>query len=166
MSVQFEIKLSEDHMYEFLLKHYYTHVGGILTTAAGVASALLAAFFLYQLDFTKGGVWVMSAFIFLYVNRKTLKNKAKIQVKESDMINKPLHCELAESGVIVRRDGETVTNPWEDFTKVYTTKHVVILYVGRVRAFIFPKEQIGEQYQAAVEIIREHIPHRKIRGLK
>lgn len=166
MSVQFEIKLSEDHMYEFLLKHYYTHLSGILITVAGIVSAIIAAFFLYRLDFTQGGIWVMSAFIFLFVNRKTLKSKARIQVKESDMINKPLHCELTGNGVIIRRDGDTVTNPWEDFTKVYTTKHVVILYVGRVRAFILPKEQMGEHYQMAVEIIKEHIPRRKIRGLK
>ena len=158
MSVNFEIKISEDHMYEFLLKHYYTHLSGILTTLAGIASAVIAAFFLYQLDFTKGGVWVMSAFIFLYVNRKTLKSKAKMQVKESDMINKPLYCELTESGVIIRRDGETATNPWEDFSKVCTTKNVVILYIGRVRAFIFPKEQLGDQYQEAVEMIRKYIP--------
>ena len=89
-----------------------------------------------------------------------------MQVKQSDMINKPLHCELADKGVVISRDGEVVTNPWEDFTKVYTTKKVVILYVGRVRAFILPKEQMGEQYQAAVEMICKHIPRKKIRGLK
>ena len=81
------------------------------------------------------------------------------------MINKPLHCELADKGVVISRDGD-VTNPWEDFTKVYTTKKVVILYVGRVRAFILPKEQMAEQYEAAVEMIRKHIPRKKIRGLK
>ena len=166
MPVSFQITLSEDHMYDFLLKHYYTHTGGIVSTLAGVLSVILAGFFIYTGNFTQSGIWIMTAFIFLYVNRKTLKSKARMQVKQSDMINKPLHCELADKGVVISRDGEVVTNPWEDFTKVHTTKKVVILYVGRVRAFILPKEQMGDQYQAAVEMIRKHIPRKKIRGLK
>ena len=41
MPVSFEIKLSEDHMYDFLLKHYYTHTGGIVATAAGILSTTI-----------------------------------------------------------------------------------------------------------------------------
>ena len=166
MPVSFQITLTEDHMYEFLLKHYYTHAGGVISTLAGIFAAALAGFFIYTGNFAQSGIWIMTAFIFLYVNRKTLKSKAKMQVKQSDMVNKPLYCELTDAGVVISRDGETVTNPWEDFTKVYTTKNVVLLYVGRVRAFILPKEQIGEQYQDAVEMICKHIPRKKIRGLK
>ena len=166
MPVSFQITLTEDHMYDFLLKHYYTHMGGIVSTIAGIFSVIMAGIFVYTGNFTQSGLWIMMAFIFLYVNRMTLRSKARMQVKQSDMINKPIYCELTDDGVVISRDGDTVTNPWENFTKVYTTKKVVILYVGRVRAFILPKEQIGDQYQAAVEMICQYIPRKKIRGLK
>lgn len=166
MPVNFKITITEEYMYDFLLKHHYSHMSGIIATIAGIGSAIVALLLIVQLRFDEAGIWVMTAFIFLYINRQALKNKAKLQVKKSEMINKTLHCELAEEGVIISREGERATNPWENFTKVITTKKSVVLYMGRVRAFIFPKEQMGDQYQAAVAMIRKHIPAKKIRGLR
>lgn len=166
MPINFKITITEEYMYDFLLRHFYSHTGGIFSTIAGIASGLVGIFFISKLDFTQAGVWVMTAFILLYVNRQTLKTKAKIQVKKSDMINKSVYCEMKEEGVLISRGGDTATTPWDEFTKVVTTKKSIILYLGRVRAFIFPKEQIGEQKQAVVEMIQKHIPKNKIRGLK
>ena len=73
---------------------------------------------------------------------------------------------MKEEGISISREGDTATTPWDEFTKVVTTRKSVILYLGRVRAFIFPKEQMGEQKEEAVEMIKKHIPKKKIRGLR
>ena len=70
--------------------------------------------------------------------------------------------ELNEEGIRISQDEQSVLNEWGDFRKAVSTGQSVILYVTKVRALIFPRESLGEQYAAAVQMISTHMPAKKV----
>ena len=103
------------------------------------------------------------AVLFLVVTPVSLQGKAKTQVQRTKMFQKPLEYELSEEGVTVRQGELEVTNKWEDFSKAVSTNRAVILYVTRMRALIFPRESMEEQYEAAVKMISSHMSPKNVK---
>ena len=90
-----------------------------------------------------------------------LKARAAEQVMRSPMFQKPISYELNEEGIRISQDEQSVLNEWGDFRKAVSTGQSVIIYVTKVRALIFPRESLGEQYAAAVQMISTHMPAKK-----
>lgn len=163
MSVKFTVKMTEKYMYDFFLYNTYTSVSGILGPVVGVF-ALMIAFNSY----VNGGVTsampaLLIAILFLVINPIQLKSRAKMQVRQSEMFKKPLEYEFNETGVVVRQDDLEAVNEWGEFAKAVSTQKCVILYLNRVRALIFPKECMGEQYEEVMKMIHTHMPPSKVK---
>ncbi len=163
MSVKFQVQMTDKYMYDFMLYHNYTQASGLMGAIAGVLC--LAVFFtkMSNGDTTSSVVWLMCAILFLVVNPYNLKTRAKMQVKNTPMFQKPLEYELTEEGVIVRQDEHSEMITWEDFTKAVSTGKSVLIYIGRIRAIILPKECMGEQYEEALKMIHTHMPPKKVK---
>ena len=54
-------------------------------------------------------------------------------------------------------------NEWSVVEKVVSTRKSIIVYTSRVRAIIFPKEFIGDQYDELITLIRENLPAAKVK---
>ena len=162
MSVKIQVQMTEKYMSDFMFYHNYTRASGLITLLAG---ALCIARFVIQL-LNGGGqatVWLICAIVFLVVNPYSIKNKAKAQVANSPMFQKPLEYEISESGVMVRQEEQEGVSPWDAFTKVVGTRKCVLMYMGRMRAIILPKECIGEQYESFVTIVKNCMPRKKVK---
>lgn len=105
---------------------------------------------------------LLFAAIFLIGNPLHLKARAAEQVMRSPMFQKPISYELNEEGIRISQDEQSVLNEWGDFRKAVSTGQSVIIYVTKVRALIFPRESLGEQYAAAVQMISTHMPAKKV----
>ena len=163
MSVKFQVQMTDKYMYDFMLYHNYTHASGLMSATAGV---LCFAVFLTKIrngEATTSIVWLMCAILFLIINPQSMKTRAKMQVKNTPMFQKPLEYELTEEGVVVRQDDQSEMITWEDFTKAVSTGKSVLLYIGRIRAIIFPKEYMGEQYEEVLKMIHTHMPPKKVK---
>lgn len=160
MSVKFHVQMTEKYMYDFMLYHNYTSMSGLMSAVAGV---LCLAVFLKKGDMQSSIVWLMCAILFLVVSPYTMKTRAKAQVRNTEMFQKPLEYELTEEGITVRQDEQEMANAWSDFTKAVSTQKSVILYLGRVRALIFPKECMSEQYEDVIKMIHTHMPPAKVK---
>ena len=163
MSVKFQVQMTDKYMYDFMLYHNYTHASGLMNAIAGV---LCLAVFLTKVtngDIQASAIWLMCAILFLVINPQSMKSKAKMQVKNTPMFQKPLEYEVSETGISVKQDDQEVQNAWEDFTKAVSTSQSVILYMGRVRAIILPKECMGEQYEQVLKLIHTHMPPKKVK---
>lgn len=163
MSVKFEVKMTDKIMYDFMLYHTYTHMSGLLGAIIGVISFGMGIKFIAAGDSGSAMPAFIFAVLFLVVTPVSLKGRAKTQVQRAKMFQKPLQYEMSEEGVTVRQDDLEVTNKWEEFSKAVSTNHAVILYVTRMRALIFPKQSMGEQYEAAVKMISTHMPPAKVK---
>lgn len=163
MSVKINVKMTDEYMYDFMLYHNYTHMSGLMTAIAGV---LCLAVFIQKLmdgDMQSSVVWLMCAILFLIISPSSMKAKAKSQVNNSEMFQKPLEYEFTEEGITVRQDESKAETKWEDVTKAVSTQKSVILYLGRVRALILPKSCMGAQYEDVLKMIHTHMPPSKVK---
>ena len=163
MSVKINVKMTEEYMYDFMLYHNYTHMSGLMTAIAGV---LCLAVFIQKLmdgDMQTSAVWLMCAILFLIISPSSMKAKAKSQVNNVEMFQKPLEYEFTEEGITVRQDEAKAETKWEEVTKAVSTQKSVILYLGRVRALIFPKKCMGEEYEEVMKMIHTHVPPSKVK---
>ena len=163
MSVKFSVKMKTEYMYDFMLHYNYTHVSGLLGVVIGILALGYGIFGVIGGDVAGAMLWFLFAIFFLVLTPKTMKMRAKSQIEKAEMFQKPLDYELSEAGITVRQDEQQVTNPWASVSKAVSTKKSIIVYMGRVRALIFPKECLGEQYEEAVKMLRANIPAAKVK---
>ena len=109
---------------------------------------------------------LLIAILFLVVTPMTTINRAKQQVRNSEMFKKTIVYEFSEDGVTARQGKTQAANEWGEFIKVIETRKSVILYISRLRAIIFPKACIGDNYDEMIKLIRAKMPAKsvKIRG--
>lgn len=163
MPVKFNVKMTEDYMYDFMLYHNYTHFSGLLGLLLGIVGAVLAIVKFFAGDSQTAGFALIVAVLFLVVTPRTTKQRASMQVKNSKMFQDVLEYEFNDEGITVRQGELEAKTPWEECSKVVSTKKSVIVYITRVRALIFPKTCIGEQYEEAIKMIRTHMPSKKVK---
>lgn len=163
MSVKINVKMTEEYMYDFMLYHNYTHLSGIMGIVAGILCLAVFVQNILNDDMQSSIIWLMCAILFLVISPSSMKTRAKSQVQNSEMFQKALEYEFTETGITVRQDEAEATTKWEEVTKVIKTRKSVIVYLGRVRALIFPKACMGEQYEEVVNVLRTHLPSKKVK---
>ena len=166
MSVKVNVDMKEEYMVEFLLRHTYTHYSGIIGIFVGVFAAAMCVSTLLKGEIQASMPTLLIAILFLVVTPMTTINRAKQQVRNSEMFKKTIVYEFSEAGVTARQGKEHATNEWGEFIKAIETRKSVILYVSRLRAIIFPKACLGDKYDDVVKLIRAKMPAKvvKIRG--
>lgn len=163
MSVKFDVKITDKHIYDFQLYHGRMSWAGILGKVAALLSLAYAVYtVIYDLP-SKALIWIAFSLIVLVFPRQQLKTKAKMQVRNSDMFHKPLSYEFSDNGITTRQEDLEVTNEWDAVMKAVSTKKCILIYMSRVRAMIFPKECIGEHYDEVVRLIRENVPEKQVK---
>lgn len=163
MTVKFEVKMTDQAMYDFLLYHNYTHASGLLGAMLGVVCLGLAINNGINGQISSACILGLMAFIMICMEPINLKQTAKRQVKTTEMFQEPLRYEMTEEGLTVEQNGQSETNSWDNFMKVVSTNKSIIMYVTRVRAIILPKESLGSDYIQAVKMISTHMPAKKVK---
>ncbi len=161
MSIKFEVKMTDKIMYDFLLYHSYTSPSGLFATLVGVGCLMFSINKGMNGDSQSAIMLGALAAMLLISTPFTLKTSAKNQVKSSEMFQKSLEYEVTENGISVTQDGQSAENSWENIMKVVSTSKSLVIYITRVRAIILPKESMGEDYMAVVEIISKNVPAKK-----
>lgn len=158
MSIKIKVQMTEKAMYHFLLHNYYSKFSGIFGTALGIFVFALAVLSGVEGNYSTTVLFGFLTVILLFMEPFSLKSAAKRQIKNSEMFQKPLIYTFSEEGLSVEQDEEKAMNNWDNFMKIVATKQIMILYVTRVRAIIIPKEDLKDDYQAVVEIIKKNVP--------
>ena len=161
MSVKMDVQMTPRAMYDFLLYHTYSHLSGLIGAIFGVVVLGLGIRAMAQGDYTAGMMFFFFAAVFLVMTPLTLKSKAKAQVKTTPMFQKPITYELTEEGITISQEDQQTEVKWEEFQKAVSTNRTLILYI--TRALVFPKEALGEQYTAAVQMISTHMAPAKVK---
>ncbi len=164
MEVKVEVKLTKKEMFNFLLRHNYTTFGGICGIVLSIGA--LVMFFLNlgneKMSVSYKVALIAVALLFTVVQPIMLYFKAATQIKNSDAINKPMVYEFNKTGVTITQGEDSVTNKYEDITKVISTKVSVIIYVSKYRAFIIPKASIGEDFETLKDLLVANVKARTV----
>ena len=70
---------------------------------------------------------------------------------------------LDDDGVTVSQGDVKESQSWDNMVKAVSTTRSIILYTSGRNASIFPKEQLGDQRAALIEIISTHMPPQRVK---
>lgn len=142
--VRFSVKVTEKDMYTFLLRHNFTSFGGWFGVVFGVALLVLAGVTFKSVSTEYTVLYVLIGLLVLVYPFFHLRTRAKRQAA-SDSLKDMLDYEATGETMAVSLGEERQEFSWKEIRKVVETKRLLIVYINTVRAFVWPKEQIGEK---------------------
>lgn len=156
MELEFDVKITANILYDYMLRHTYYSASGLIGTIVG---ALMVVGFFYQ----GGVIFLIAGGVILLYLPWTLFIKSRQQMLNTPAFKEPLHYRLTEEGIEVSQGEETQMQKWEDMCKAVSTQRSLIVYTSRVNASIFPKRDLGELVPGVIEMISTHMPPGKVK---
>ena len=154
--VELDVKIKAGDLYDFMLMHSYNQLSGLLGSILGALMVVVALS-------TKNWLLLIGGIVLLLYLPWVLFIKSRQQILSNPAFQNPLHYVLDENGMTISQGEETATQAWEDMVKAVSTTKSIILYTSKVNATIFPKEQLGDQRVALIEMISTHMPPAKVK---
>ena len=150
-------------MYDFLLHYNYKGFAGMVGPAFSILA--LGALLVSYSVLTKGQIilLIIASLLFTVINPLLLMLKAAKQIKLNPTFRDPILYTLGEDKVTVTQNEESVSIPWKDVVEVTETKNNIIVYLSKVRAFVLPKENMGDQLPKVKELISRAAKNGKLR---
>ncbi len=163
MTLKVEVQMTAKIMYNFMLHHTYTSLGGILMVCFGIVAVVVGVQSIGGGNSSSTLAYFMLGILFIIGNPIMLWNKAKQQVKRTPAFQKPLTYEFGEEGVTISQEKTSELIKWEQISKVSTTSTMALVYVSRVRAFILPKDAFKDQYADFVKMVSTNVEPSKVK---
>lgn len=163
MPVKVEIKMNVDLMADFMVYHIFTSGVGmmaIILAAVNMGFSVALAIkgrYAYTVLFFLVAVVIMAGF------PQLIRMKVKKRLQNSKQLTEPVIYEFDEQGIKTTIKDDSGKASWSKFKRAVLHKNLLILYDPEKRAIIIPVEQISDQYEAVVEMIRTHMPAQAVR---
>lgn len=154
--VELDVKITSGDLYDFLLRHSYNSVSGLLGAVIGALGVIVGISRQYWIYLILGVV------ILLYLPW-TLFIKSKQQVANNPVFKEPLHYVLDENGITISQGDSSTCQAWEDCLKAVSTGRSIIVYTAKNNATIFPKSQMQDKTTDVIEMISTHMPPAKVK---
>lgn len=164
--IEFDITLTPKDMYRFLMYQLYTGLQGWLFLITSILLFVTAFVTLGDVPQQKTAGYLVFAFIFLVFQPISMKQRAKHAVTASPVLSRPLHYAVGENGFLVTQDGESAELLWEQIYKMVATKHNVLVYSGRINAYVIPREQLGSNYGPLAELANAKLEKYRVKMKK
>lgn len=152
-----EIKINVDmkvkNMYEFLMRHAYFSKVGVASLAFSVLSFVYLCINVSKVSRGQLVLLVIASLMFTVINPIWIYVTAAKQVKLSPTFKETITYEFGENGVRVVQGDEELPVAWEEVKKVVETRNNLIIYLSKVRAFVIPREELGDHREDLVALI-------------
>ena len=156
MEIEFDVKITSNVLYDYMLRHTYSSLSGIMGSVVGVLMLILFVS-------NRQPVCLIIAVVILLYLPWTLFLKSRQQALNTPAFKKPLHYRLTDEGIEVSQDDTTEQMGWDGMVKAVSTMNSVIVYTTKTNACIFPKGDLGDKKYKVIEIISTHMPPGKVK---
>ncbi len=156
--MKFDVKMTTGILYDYMLRHAYTGLSGLLGTAAGVLFILSSFLKKTEMSWwylTLGSIMILYIPLMLYIS-------AKRQMRSNPAFGETLHYQIADDGITVSQKETEQTVSWDKMTKAVSTGKSIIVYTSDSSAFIFPRTDMGEMAGRVIELVSTHMPAKKV----
>ena len=154
--VEFDVKMTAGDLYDFLLRHNYNSLSGLLASilgALGVIVGLSTHYWIYL---------ILGVVILVYLPW-ALFIKSKQSVVSNPIFKETMHYTMDENGISMTQGETTGTLKWEDCLKAVSTSRSIMVYTAKNAATIFPKKQLKDKTTDVIEMISTHMPPAKVK---
>ncbi len=158
MNIEFDTKITAKVLYNYLLHHTYTSFSGLFGTVIGVL--LLVVYFRQP---SMGPLYLGMSIIIILFMPIEMWFRAKSQIKKNPSMAAQFHYVLNAEGVTVSQGEIVETQAWGNLYKAVSMLGNIVIYVTPQRAYIFPKDDLGEQRANVIEAISTHMEPRKVK---
>lgn len=156
MELEFDVHITSDKLYDYLLYHTYTSFSGMLGTLVG-------AFLIMGFLSTKYPIYLIAGVVLIGYLPCTLFIRAKRQVMNTEAFKKPLHYKMTDEGISVSQGDNEENQSWDSCVKAISTSKSIILYTSKTTASIFPRKDLGTKKDALIQMISTHMPPKKVK---
>lgn len=154
--LEFDVNISTGVLYDYLLKHTYSGLQGILATVIGF---LLILLFLRG----NGALYLIFGIVVIVYIPGSLFLSASRQALQVEAFQKPLHYRIMEEGIEVSQGDIVELQKWEEMIKAVSTGKSIIVYTGPVKAAIFPRADLGNRTSDLIELICRYMEPKKVK---
>ena len=163
MPIQFDIKITDKDMYRFNMHHAYTGFQGIFATVIGILVLVVAFLTKGDVETLYTGLYILIGIIFLIYMPVSLWLRSKRQILVSPVLKETLHYSLDDAGIHVTVGEQTADLEWKMIYKMISTKSNLLIYSSRINAYVIPRVQLGEQYEAVKQLAAQKLEKYRLR---
>jgi hypothetical protein len=163
MKVSFDVKLQPVDLYRFNIYQTYRGVQGWISIILGILCFVMAKTTWGEAELPYTIMYVVVGLLFWFYIPVSLWLRAKATIRTNAVLSGTLHYEVSESGFHVTQGDEEGELPWDAIYKAISNKHQILIYTTRINAYIIPREQIGDQYDAFVELAGKMLKSYRVR---
>lgn len=153
--VTFQVSITSKDMFDYNVYHNYRNFQGIISLILGIVM-LVACFLAFRADGNISYILITGflGLFFTVITPVRIYFKSIQQVKLTPSFQKPIQYTLSEEELVIEQDGAKAVLPLSELYKAVDTGKSIVLYVSSLRAYIFPKRELGELQQQVVGILR------------
>lgn len=156
MEIEFDVKITPNALYDYMMYHIYNSMQGIIGTLAG-AFLIFVYIMGYQIWYLIGGI-VLIAYL-----PWTLFLRSRKQYLSNPAFKEPLHYIMNDEGVTISQGETKESQKWEDMYKAVSTMGSIVLYTSKVNAAIFPKKDLEDKKALVIQMISTHMKPDKVK---
>lgn len=157
MDKKFEVKVTTMDMFDFMMYHNYSSIGGKLSFLFSLVMLVLAFVKFKDFTTTEFMIVLILGLLFTVINPIMLFVKSLKQATLNPMFKKGLTYTLDKDKIVISQGEASNEIPLNEVTKVVETRKSILVFVTRVRAYIWPKKSLGVQYNEVKDDLKKYI---------
>jgi len=161
--LKLSMRLDAKDMVNFMFYHNYSGIQGWIGVVISVAALVWLAVDFSDMEWTTRIVMFIIGLLFIVVNPLMLYVKAKKQVASNPTFQMPIDYTLSEDVLVIEQGDAQLAVPWKDLHIIKDSGRSLIVYVTRMRAFIWPKEKLGDNYPEVTKLLMDKVGQARVR---
>lgn len=151
---------TEKEVCGFMFRHTYLSVIGFVAIAAAIASGVFSVIKFIEGEVFPAALAAASFGLFAIYSPATLLKKSKEQARNLSTDEGTIKYTFSDAGLDLLRGEEYAKYDWERVIKVVPAKTSYYVYLGKNRAFITPKADLGDKEESFRALIVKHVEKR------
>ena len=157
LQYKFNIKLTAKELWQFSMYHANRGFTGIFNIFITIFALGVLVFRWEMFSMVYRLLLVLCALSFTVLQPILLYVKAARQVKTS-AVKEPMELEFTIKGILIRQSGNEMEVAWEQVGRAEKTSHILVFYMDRIRAYLLPRNLLGERENEFYEFLRQVLP--------
>ena len=142
--ISVDIKIGTKDMFYYFMHHNYASFSGLFGLFISFGALILLIVRFGQYDIPAKCLLLLVALLFTVIQPLQLLLKAAAQIKSTPMFWEPIRYTFREDGLELSQKDQSGVIDWAQIMKVVDTGRYLIIYITKMRAYIFPKNQIDK----------------------
>ena len=157
----FEGKPTENDIFRFMFYHTYFSVIGVIAVLIVIASVVMSVWSFMDNKVLQGCIFA-GVFLFFIINSPlSLKRRAKKQADQMSHGEGIITYTFSDAGFDMKRMDEYAPYAYDRIMKVVPGKTAYYVYLGKMRAFLATKADLGANEETFLQLMREKVKNFK-----